>query len=71
MVTEDGLILGHGNTVKYTDHAKCILESYMNLLTNVTSVNLTTFFKAHGEQPVKKIEMPYIWSFFLSFVWPY
>ena len=37
VVTEDGLTLGGGHTIPYTDHVphKCTLETYMILLTNV------------------------------------
>ena len=42
MVTEDGLTLGGGHTVQYTDHASqnCALETYTILLANVTPINL-------------------------------
>ena len=42
MVTEDGLTLGGGHTVQYTDLArqKCTLETSMILLINVTPINL-------------------------------
>ena len=42
MVTEDDLTLGGGYTMQYTAHVlwKCTLETYIILLTNVTSINL-------------------------------
>ena len=42
MVTEDGLTLGGGHTIQYTDQLsqKCALETYVILLTNVTPINL-------------------------------
>ena len=42
MVTEDDLTLGGGHTIQYTDHVsqKSIVEIYVILLTNVTSINL-------------------------------
>ena len=42
MWTEDDLTWGGGHTTQYTDHVSqnCTLETYMILLTNITSINL-------------------------------
>lgn len=42
MMKEDGLTLGDRHTVQYRGFIskKCILETYMILLTNVTLINL-------------------------------
>ena len=42
MVTEDDLTLPGGRTMRYTDHMsqKCTFETYIILLTNVTSIKL-------------------------------
>ena len=42
MVMEEDLTLGGGHTMQYTDHIlnKCTLDTYMILLTNVTTINL-------------------------------
>ena len=41
-VTEDGMTLGDGHTIQYTDHVsyQCALETCMILLTNVTPIHL-------------------------------
>ena len=40
MVKEDGVTLGGGHIVQYTDHVsqKCTVETYMILVTNVTTI---------------------------------
>ena len=42
MVPEEDLTLGCGHMMQYTNHVsqKCILETYINLLTDVTSINV-------------------------------
>ena len=42
MVMEDDLTLGGGHTMQYTDHVsyKCMLETYIFVLINVTPINL-------------------------------
>lgn len=42
MVMKDDLPLGGGHTTQYAEHAsqKCTLETYMILLTNLTTINV-------------------------------